>query len=101
MFEQKTGEALLKAQCSLHILGTEFGRRFETNEDISFPRYQFDEAKKRSENTSDDFQTFVWFAPEPGQEMKASQSTFINYIRNNITRNMIFSNSYGADATGG
>lgn len=94
-FEQKTAEALSKAQCSLHILGTEFGRRFETNEDISFPRFQFEEAKKRSENTSDEFQTFVWFAPEPGQEMKASQSTFINYIRNNITRNMIFSNSSG------
>jgi len=27
--------------------------------------------------------------------MKTSQSTFINYIRNNITRNMIFSNSAG------
>jgi hypothetical protein len=27
--------------------------------------------------------------------MKPSQSTFINYIRNNITRNMIFSNSSG------
>lgn len=94
-FEQKAGEALSKSQCSLHILGTEYGRRFESNEDLSFPRFQFEEAKKRSENSSDDFQTFVWFAPESGQEMKASQSAFINYIRNNITRNMIFSNSSG------
>lgn len=94
-FEQKTAESISKAQCSLHILGTEFGRRFETNEDISFPRFQFDEAKKRSENTTDEFQTFVWYAPEAGQEAKTSQSAFINYIRNNITRNMIFSNSSG------
>jgi hypothetical protein len=94
-FEQKTAEALTKSQCSLHILGAEFGRRFEANEDISFPRFQFEEAKKRSENGTDDFQTFVWYAPEAGQELKASQSAFINYIRNNITRNMIFSNSSG------
>lgn len=93
-FKQKTEEAISKSQCSLHILGNEFGRRFEADEEISFPRFQFEEAKKRSENTSDEFQTFVWFAPESG-EVKSSQSAFINYIRNNITRNMIFSNSSG------
>lgn len=94
-FRMKSAEALSRTQCSLHILGTEFGRRFEENEDLSFPRFQFEEAKKRSENSADEFQTFVWFSPEAGPEMKSSQSTFINYIRNNITRNMIFSNSMG------
>lgn len=94
MFQQKTLEALSKAQCSLHILGNEFGRRFEADEEISFPRFQFEEAKKRSADSSNDFQTIVWFAPE-GSELKPSQSAFINYIRNNITRNMIFSNSSG------
>jgi len=94
-FRQKSSEALSRAQCSLHILGAEFGRRFEEHEDMSFPRFQFEEAKVRSESSGEDFQTFVWFAPEGGQEMKSSQSAFINYIRNNITRNMIFSNSMG------
>jgi len=95
VFQQKTEEALSKAQCSLHILGNEFGRRFEENEEISFPRFQFEEAKKRSADSSNEFQTIVWFAPEGSPEMKPSQSVFINYIRNNITRNMIFSNSSG------
>lgn len=94
-FKQKTEEAMSKAQCSLHLLGNEFGRRFEENEDVSFPRFQFDEAKKRSESSSEEFQTFVWFSPEGSGEMKSSQSSFINYIRNNITRHMIFSNSSG------
>jgi hypothetical protein len=95
-FQQKTIETLSKAQCSLHMLGNEFGRRFEANEEISFPRFQFEEAKKKSADPSEDFQTIVWFAPEGSGEMKPSQSAFINYIRNNITRNMIFSNSSGA-----
>ncbi|MEI9920129.1 MAG: hypothetical protein WDO14_15250 [Bacteroidota bacterium] len=95
-FREKTSEALAKAQCSLHIVGNEFGRRFEENEEISFPAFQFDEAKKRSADASQEFQTFVWFTPEGGQEMKPSQAKFINYIRNTITRNMTFSNSAGA-----
>ena len=95
VFQQKTHEALSKAQCSLHILGNEFGRRFEANEEISFPRFQFEEAKKRSADSADEFQTIVWFAPEGAPDVKPSQSAFINYIRNNITRNMIFSNSSG------
>jgi hypothetical protein len=95
-FKQKTKEALSKARCSLHIVGNEFGRRFEENEDVSFPSYQFDAAKARSEDTAEDFQTFVWFSPEPAGDMKATQMNFINYIRNNITRNMTFSNSAGA-----
>jgi len=94
VFQQKTQEAISKSQCSLHILGHEFGRRFEADEEMSFPRFQFEEAKKRSADSSEEFQTIIWFAPEGG-EMKSSQSTFINYIRNNITRNMIFSNSSG------
>jgi len=94
VFKQRTEEAISKAQCSLHILGAEFGRRFEADEDTSFPQYQFDLAKGRAEG-GDDFQTFVWYAPEPGRETKSSQSKFINYIRNNITRNMTFSNSQG------
>ena len=96
VFRQKTAEAISKANCSLHILGTEFGRRFEENEEVSFPRFQFDEARKRSAEEGTDFQTFVWLSPEAGQEMKPSQTSFINYIRNNITRNMTVSNSAGA-----
>ena len=95
MFEQKTREAISKAQCSLHILGSEFGRRFETHEETSFPGFQFELAKKKSQDESSDFQTFVWFVPDTTQEVKPSQVTFINYIRNNITRNMMFSNSLG------
>jgi len=38
----------------------------------------------------------VWFSPENGRaDMKPAQAAFINHIRNNITRNMVFSNSVG------
>lgn len=93
-FSEKSVHDIANADCSLHILSHEFGRRFELNDDVSFPQFQLEEARKRSGNS--DFHTFVWFTPEAGHEIKPAQSKFINHIRNNISQNMTFSNSPGS-----
>jgi class 3 adenylate cyclase len=94
-FKQKTAEELEKCICSLHMLSGEFGRRFESDEEVSFPQYQFLEAKKRIEAPGAAFNAFVWLSAENSKTIKPSQQNFIKYIRNNITRNMMFSNSQG------
>jgi hypothetical protein len=94
-FKTKTREELQKCVCSLHMLSGEFGRRFETDDETSFPQYQFLEAKKRIDESGDAFNVFVWLSPEYSRVIKPSQQEFIKYIRNNITRNMMFSNSHG------
>src|SRR5205085_6087825 len=38
---------------------------------------------------------FVWLSPDNTRAIKPAQQEFIKYIRNNITRNMMFSNSMG------
>ena len=93
-FKVRSIEEMSKCVCSLHMLSGEFGRRFETDEDMSFPQYQFIEAKKRIEGSSP-FNVFVWATPESSKVVKPAQQEFIKYIRNNITRNMMFSNSSG------
>jgi len=95
-FTEKALQEIANADCSLHILSNEFGRRFETNDEISFPQFQIEEASKRSKVEGTDFHTFIWFTPQPGQEVKAAQSKLINHIRNNISQNMTFSNSPGS-----
>ncbi len=92
-FKQKVSDELGRCLCSLHMLSGEFGRRFESNEEVSFPQHQFMEARKRLDNDSN-FNSFVWMYPEASQ-IKPSQQNLIKYIRNNITRNMMFSNSGG------
>jgi hypothetical protein len=77
------------------MLSGEFGRRFERNDEISFPQYQVMEAKKKIESSASAFNVFIWLIPESSPSIKASQQDFIKYIRNNITRNMMFSNSHG------
>lgn len=77
------------------MLSGEFGRRFESDEEVSFPQFQFLEARKRLDNDAD-FNSFIWLYPEGNQSIKPAQQNFIKYIRNNITRNMMFSNSAGA-----
>lgn len=94
-FKQKVTEEMQKCVCSLHILSGEFGRRFESDEEMSFPQYQFLEAKKKIELPGSAFSTFVWVSPDHIKTIKPSQQNFIKYIRNNITRNMMFSNSQG------
>ena len=95
-FKAKTAEALQKCVCSLHMLSGEFGRRFESDDDVSFPQHQLMEAKKRIDGSTNAFNVFVWLSPEHSLAIKPSQQAFIKYIRNNITRNMMFTNSQGA-----
>jgi class 3 adenylate cyclase len=92
VFKRKAAEEMDKCVCSLHMLSGEFGRRFETDDEISFPQYQFEEAKKR---IGTDFNVFVWLDPENSKTIKPVQQNFIKYIRNNITKNMMFTNSMG------
>ncbi len=94
-FRERVALEMQKCVCSLHMLSGEFGRRFESNEEISFPQYQFLEARKKIDSTPAGFNVFVWLSQENTKSMKPAQQDFIKYIRNNITRNMMFSNSHG------
>jgi len=94
-FKVKAAEEMQKCVCSLHMLSGEFGRRFESDDDMSFPQYQFHEAKKNIDASGSDFNVFVWLSPESSTSIKPAQQNFIRFIRNNITRNMMFSNSQG------
>jgi hypothetical protein len=94
-FKQKTAEEMKKCVCSLHMLSGEFGRRFESDDEVSFPQHQFMEAKNRIGASGSDFNVFVWLSPNSDSSIKPAQQNFIKYIRNNITRNMMFSNSQG------
>ncbi len=94
-FKIKAAEEMQKCVCSLHMLSGEFGRRFESDDEVSFPQYQFMEAKKQIDSPGKDFNVFVWLDPESSRNIKPAQQQFIKYIRNNITRSMMFSNSQG------
>jgi len=94
-FKARVAEDMAKCACSLHILSGEFGRRFESDDETSFPQYQFMEAKQKIDTPNEDFNAFVWLNPDLSHTMKPAQQNFIKYIRNNITRNMMFSNSQG------
>ncbi len=93
-FKDKVSEEMKRCTCSLHMLSGEFGRRFESDEEMSFPQHQFTVARKRLD-VDEDFNSFVWMYPEASQTIKPAQQNFIKHIRNNITRNMMFSNSPG------
>lgn len=94
-FKVKVSEDIEKCVCSLHMLSGEYGRRLESDDEMSFPKFQFLAARQKVDNGRGDFNVFVWQAPENSATIKPAQQNFIRYIRNNITRNMMFSNSHG------
>jgi hypothetical protein len=95
-FKSRVTMNLEKADCSLHILSGEFGRRFEEEDNISYPMYQFEMAKKRSAASGSKFYTFIWYMEDTDKPLKSQQAEFINNIRNYITPNMTFTNAFSS-----
>lgn len=93
-FKSNVAKNLESASCSLHILGGEYGRRFEEDDAMSFPKYQFEMARQKSATAGSKFVTFIWNIEDPAKPVKVQQADFINDIRNNITSNMIFTNAF-------
>ncbi len=93
-FKNRVDTNLETASCSLHILSGEFGRRFEEEDQVSYPMHQFEMAKARSAAGGSNFTTFIWYMEDSSRSVKPQQEEFINNIRNYITPNMTFTNSF-------
>ena len=93
-FKVKCMEEMGKCQGSLHMLSGEFGRRFEADEENSFPKFQVEEAMKCSKG-GDRFHTFFWYKMSATEEVKPAQKKLLVDIRNNISNNMTLSNAMG------
>lgn len=93
-FKNSVARNLEAASCSLHILSAEFGRRFEEEDNVSFPMHEFEMAKMKSAAPGSKFCTFIWHLEDPSKPVKPQQEDFINNIRNYITPNMTFTNAF-------
>jgi hypothetical protein len=51
-FKARAEEEMAKCVCSLHMLSGEYGRRFESDDETSFPQFQFLEARKKIDDRS-------------------------------------------------
>ena len=85
------------ADFSLHLMSGEYGRRFEAQDDISFPRFQLEEAKRVASEPGKDFKLFIWFRPDASESIKPAQQEYIDLIRQEIAPGMMFSNCPNAN----
>lgn len=95
-FRQTVKQTLLKVDYSVHLISTEYGRKFEDNDSLSYPKHQYLEAFEIAQNPSMQFQMFIWYIQPPGATMKPLQQAFVSEIRMNINDKMMFSNVTGA-----
>lgn len=84
-------ESLSKANCSVHILFQQYSPILNSGDSLS--RFQFFDAKKQLE-LNPDFKIVVWLPPSTDMKIvEPKQLEFINEVRNNISKNMVFSNA--------
>jgi hypothetical protein len=83
-FKDRTNEELDKADCSLHLLGNDFGQLLGEDGTTSLPKYAYDQARQQAARRPA-FRQFVWFSPEDGVEIKPTQQAFVNQILNELT----------------
>jgi hypothetical protein len=94
-FRARTQEALASATCAVHLLGNEFGRRFEDDEECSFPMYAYQEAHQKAANKAY-FRQFIWYCPDEALAVRPAQKAFVNAIRNELTERSTFTGALNA-----
>jgi len=86
------GQQLALSNCSVHILFSHYLPLVEGDAAMSIAKFQFYEAKKYLA-LNPDFKMFIWLPPSVNQSnIDAKQNDFINEVKNNISKNMVFSN---------
>ncbi len=91
-FEKVVAEGLEKANCSLHIFSSDYEPLLSSDPSVSIVKYQFFEARKMLA-LKPGFKVFAWNAPlANGVKVEERQVAFLNEVRNNIIKNMVFSN---------
>jgi len=86
------GKQLSIANCSIHILYPEYLPLVDGDPTTSIAKFQFYEAQKRLASDPN-FKMFIWLPSSTNSSNTDSkQADFINEVRNNISKNMVFSN---------
>ena len=89
-FIQAVKNSISDADCSVHIINTFYGKTLETDTNLSFSWFQFNETKKII-SSKPDFKIFIWYPSQiVGDEKEPRQEEFINELRHGITSNMVF-----------
>jgi hypothetical protein len=90
-YRLRTREALAEADCAIHLLGNEFGRRFEDDEDCSFPMFAYREARTLAA-ARPQFRVVVWHCPDESQPVKPAQQAFVAAVHNELTKQCTLTN---------
>ena len=86
----QTEKLISQADCSVHIIGNEMNTSIESRNEKTITQCQFDVARKLTSESTTNFKLFVWH-PFELLKKNSDEENFVNTIRNNIMRNMIFS----------
>lgn len=91
-YDAMLAEGLERAHCSLHVFSAGYEPVLPSDTSTSVVKHQFFEAKKKLA-VKPGFKVVAWNSPVAnGVTVDPRQTNFLNEVRNNIIKNMVFSN---------
>jgi len=92
-FVEHVAKALEISECSIHLLGAQFGRTIKGDPYTSLAKYQYENAGIMSKRTSGKFKRFVWNYPLKDVVVQEQQALLIDQILNSLSDDVIFTNT--------
>jgi len=83
--------AIKSAGCSIHIVGSEYGRTLSSENNMSLAEWQFNECRKQS--GEDKFKVFIWQPVHVDHVSDPRQEDFLISLQHNIEANMTYTNT--------
>lgn len=91
-FKRKVEALVAKAECSVHVLGGDFGPTLQNDESVSYARYQYEVCTGRSRESKGSFKRISWSYPLEGVILQGEQQELITQIQNNLSSEVMFTN---------
>lgn len=83
--------AIQAAGCSIHIVGSEYGRTLTSENNLSVSEWQFNQCRRRASDGH--FKVFIWQPVHADHIADARQEDFLISLQHNIEANMTYTNT--------
>lgn len=91
-FKRKVESYVSKAECSVHVLGGDFGPTLQADASVSYARYQYEVCTGKSRESKGSFKRISWSYPLEGVILQGEQQELITQIQNNLSSEVMFTN---------
>lgn len=89
-FRKQAEACIAQADCSIHLLGGDYAPVLSADPSTSYAKWQYEQARAKSQKTQGGFKRFVWNLPLDGLILQGEQQDFVVQVQNSLTSEVLF-----------